>query len=71
MYKGVHNTSGETYAVKVIAKAKLGSAKLQENLDSEISIMRDYVHRNIVQLHDHFVRYFTSKIKLFLTLFSL
>ena len=55
VYKGIHNKTGGHYAVKVIARDKLGSAKLQENLDSEISIMRDYVHRNVVQLHDHFV----------------
>jgi serine/threonine protein kinase len=43
------------YAMKVISREKIGSIKLQENLDSEISIMRDYRHENIVQLYDHFV----------------
>lgn len=28
--------------------------KLQENLDTEISIMRDYNHENLVRLYDHF-----------------
>ena len=55
VYRGVHTKTNANYAVKVIAKEKLGSIKLQENLDSEISIMRDYVHRNVVQLYDHFV----------------
>jgi serine/threonine protein kinase len=46
--------------MKVISREKIGSTKLQENLDSEISIMRDYRHENIVLLYDHFVSDFTS-----------
>ena len=55
VYRGIHNKTTEQYAVKVIARDKLGSSKSQEYLQYEISIMRDYVHRNVVQLHDHFV----------------
>ena len=55
VYKATNNTTGELYAVKVISREKLGSVKLQENLDNEISIMRDYSHINIVRLFDHFV----------------
>ncbi len=47
--------SGDTFAMKVISREKIGSPKLQQNLDSEISIMRDYKHDNIVQLYEHFV----------------
>ena len=54
VYKAQHR-GGEMYAMKVISREKIGSIKLQENLDSEISIMRDYRHENIVQLYDHFV----------------
>mmetsp|Transcript_2785 Transcript_2785/g.4197 ORF Transcript_2785/g.4197 Transcript_2785/m.4197 type:complete len:808 (-) Transcript_2785:541-2964(-) len=54
VYKATNNTTGELYAVKVISREKLGSVKLQENLDNEISIMRDYSHINIVRLFDHF-----------------
>lgn len=41
-------------AVKVIARDKIGHPKLQENLLTEISILRDYNHINIVRLYDHF-----------------
>lgn len=44
--------------MKVISRDKIGSTKLQENLNSEISIMRDYKHENIVQLYEHFVSLF-------------
>lgn len=33
---------------------KVGDPKLMENLEQEISIMRDYLHPNIVQLYEHF-----------------
>jgi serine/threonine-protein kinase ULK2 len=33
---------------------KVGDPKLMENLEQEISIMRDYLHPNIVQLFEHF-----------------
>ena len=47
--------SGETFAIKAIARSKLGDIKIQENLDSEITIMRDYIHPNIVRLFEHYV----------------
>lgn len=37
-----------------LAIEKVGDPKLMENLEQEISIMRDYLHPNIVQLFEHF-----------------
>lgn len=54
VYRGRDGNTGEEYALKVISKDKLGDPRLQDNLDSEISIMRDYLHENIVRLYDHF-----------------
>lgn len=57
--------------MKVISREKIGSAKLQENLDSEISIMRDYKHENIVQLYEHFVSLLLFFISNFISNFVL
>jgi serine/threonine-protein kinase ULK/ATG1 len=46
--------SNQDVAVKVIARDKIQHTKLQENLQSEIAILRDYNHPNIVRLCDHF-----------------
>ena len=37
-----------------LSTGKVGDPKLMENLEQEISIMRDYLHPNIVQLYEHF-----------------
>lgn len=54
VFTGRHMISNLVYAVKAISKEKVGDPKLQDNLDSEISIMRDYQHPNIVRLFEHF-----------------
>lgn len=54
VFKAVHIKTGEVVAVKVISKEKLGSQKLQENLDREISIMKNFTHPNVVRLLDNF-----------------
>ena len=56
VYLATKAESGETFAIKAIARNKLVDVKIQENLDSEIMIMRDYIHPNIVRLFEHYVR---------------
>jgi len=54
VYKCMHSKTKDVYAIKAISKEKVGDTKLMENLEQEISIMRDYLHPNIVQLFEHF-----------------
>jgi serine/threonine protein kinase len=56
VFKALHKPSREEFAIKVIERRKL-TPKLQENLESEIKIMRDHHHPNIVQLFDILVSY--------------
>ncbi|ETV99388.1 ULK/ULK protein kinase [Aphanomyces invadans] len=51
VYKGYHKVTNVPVAVKAINKQKL-NPKLLENLESEISIMRQINHPNIVKLYD-------------------
>ncbi|RHY89195.1 hypothetical protein DYB35_008008, partial [Aphanomyces astaci] len=51
VYKGYHKVTNVPVAVKAINKTKL-NPKLLENLESEISIMRQINHPNIVKLYD-------------------
>jgi serine/threonine-protein kinase ULK2 len=54
VYKAVHKSSGEIFAIKMIAKEKLGNdERLYTNLESEIRIMRDYIHPNVVRLYEN------------------
>ena len=56
VYRSTHVIRSGTFAVKAILREKIDvSPKFQENLESEISIMRDYLHPNIVRLYEHFV----------------
>ena len=48
VFEGVHR-SGHKAAIKAISRARL-SARLAENLKSEIAILREATHPNIVQL---------------------
>ena len=57
VYKAIHNKTNVEYAIKVISREKIESIKLQENLNSEITIMRDYNHMNIIHLYECFVSY--------------
>eukprot|EP01035_Chromulina_nebulosa_P017131 gene17131-22645_t len=57
VYLAVNKINGSQVAFKVISKEKVidpKNPKLQDNLDNEISIMRDYRHQNIVRLFDSF-----------------
>ena len=54
VFSAVHLITGEAYALKIIAKSKVASAKLQCNLDNEILIMRDYIHTNVASLSETF-----------------
>mmetsp|Transcript_12369 Transcript_12369/g.18759 ORF Transcript_12369/g.18759 Transcript_12369/m.18759 type:complete len:905 (+) Transcript_12369:100-2814(+) len=54
VYKAIHNKTNVEYAIKVISREKIESIKLQENLNSEITIMRDYNHMNIIHLYECF-----------------
>lgn len=56
VYKGIDVKTGQEYAVKAISKEKLGAdEKLHDNLESEINIMREYSHKNVVRLFENFV----------------
>mmetsp|Transcript_60599 Transcript_60599/g.118780 ORF Transcript_60599/g.118780 Transcript_60599/m.118780 type:complete len:504 (-) Transcript_60599:187-1698(-) len=50
VYLAIHETTRESRAVKKIDRTRL-SAKLLTNLESEISILRDFQHENIVKLY--------------------
>lgn len=51
VYRAVHVETNQEAAVKHISQEKL-TLKLQENLESEISILKNHSHRNIVRLYD-------------------
>jgi len=51
VYKAHHKTTALTVAVKAISRERL-NAKLQENLESEISILRKIQHKHIVELYE-------------------
>ena len=55
VYRGVHKKTHAEVAVKAISRERLNK-KLQENLESEISILRDVQHTNIVKLFEIKVR---------------
>ena len=50
VYRAVNDTNGEQVAVKAIIGKKL-NAKLRENLECEIRILKDFKHPNIVGLY--------------------
>lgn len=54
VFKGVDIRDDSSVAIKVISRNKISHPKLHENLQSEIAILRDYNHPNIVRLYDHF-----------------
>lgn len=64
VYLGEHKTTGKPYAIKVIAKERFSHPKLISGLESEVKIMREFTHRNIVQLE----RYFSSQNNFYLVL---
>jgi len=51
VYLGKHTLTNVSMAIKVISRERLNK-KLTENLESEISIMRNFKHPNIVELSD-------------------
>jgi serine/threonine-protein kinase ULK/ATG1 len=51
VYKGYHKTSKTPVAIKALSLSKL-NGKLLENLEMEISIMRQIDHPNVVKLYD-------------------
>ena len=51
VHLGEHVSGGSHVAIKAIARERL-NRKLTENLESEISILRNFRHPNIVELYD-------------------
>ncbi len=51
VYRAVHIETNQEAAIKDISQERL-TLKLQENLESEISILKNHAHRNIVRLYD-------------------
>ncbi|KAJ7295549.1 hypothetical protein O6H91_Y181400 [Diphasiastrum complanatum] len=51
VWKAVHRFDGHEVAIKEIATERLNK-KLQDNLSSEIAILRKTDHPNIIRLHD-------------------
>lgn len=54
VYKGYHKTTSVKHAIKVIFKENLSDPKLLQGLESEIRIMREFNHENIVKLYEYF-----------------
>lgn len=54
VFRGTHRTTGIKYAIKSISKEILSEPKLVAGLESEIKIMREFAHQNIVCLHEYF-----------------
>lgn len=54
VYLGVHVKTREQYAVKVISKEKFSHPKLIAGLESEVKIMKEFNHRNILSLKKYF-----------------
>jgi serine/threonine-protein kinase ULK/ATG1 len=62
VYRAVHLASNREVAIKDISQEKL-THKLQENLESEISILKNHSHRNIVKLYAIEVRAAEEQVK--------
>ena len=54
VYKGFHKVTGIKYAIKTMSKENLTEPKLLFGLESEIKIMKEFEHINIVKLHEYF-----------------
>jgi serine/threonine protein kinase len=55
VYKGVHKVTMVRYAIKTINKDSLSlEPRLVAGLESEIKIMKEFVHEHIVCLHEFF-----------------
>ncbi|KAJ1431863.1 kinase-like domain-containing protein [Ochromonadaceae sp. CCMP2298] len=64
VYKSYHKHTGHKFAIKTISKEILSEPKLLVGLESEIKIMREFVHENIVCLQE----YFSSEKNIYLVL---
>lgn len=64
VYLGVHKSTSAQFAIKVISKDSFSDPKLLSGLESEVKIMREFSHRNIIQLH----KYFSSEKNFYLVL---
>ena len=54
VYLGTSQKTGNKYAVKVISKETFNDPRLVAGLDAEIKIMKEFSHKNIVQLYKYF-----------------
>ena len=64
VYLGFHKNTGQKYAIKAISKDTFSEPKLLTGLESEIRIMREFQHPNILQLF----KYFSSEKNFYLVL---
>ncbi|RMC00973.1 hypothetical protein DUI87_22660 [Hirundo rustica rustica] len=53
-YQVTEVTSGRSYAVKVIPRARLAAAGIGDRVERELELQRPLRHRHIVRLHGHF-----------------
>lgn len=53
MKEGTHKQSGESFAIKIVTKAKL-TAEDEQALKDEIDVLTDLKHSNIIRLYDVF-----------------
>jgi serine/threonine protein kinase len=53
VYKGIHQDTGETVAIRKIQKSKLNNDKNRRHLEAEIRHMQSFHHPNIVRLLAH------------------
>lgn len=54
VWKGRHKKTGAIYAIKEIKKNTLNSEKLLNHVKTEVKVMYELNHPNIIKLYNHF-----------------
>ena len=51
---GIHKTTGEKVAIKILEKSKITSQDDMERINREITILRNFSHLNVIKINDIF-----------------
>ena len=51
---GIHKTTGEKVAIKILEKSKITSKDDMERINREITILRNFSHLNVIKINDIF-----------------